>query len=46
MTKREFIAACQERLIDPGVALEESSIQAALVDRDDEYVLALLDSEF
>lgn len=46
MKKYEFIVECNDRFIDPEIALENDEIQKALRDRDDEKVKALLDSEF
>jgi len=46
MTHINFIAACGERLIDVGIALENEAIRAALVAGDEALVISLLDSEF
>ena len=46
MTKLEFISACESRLIDVGIALESDDIQDALIARDDEKVIEILDTEF
>ena len=46
MTKFEFLCECGQRLIDPGIALENENIEKALIERDSEKVIALLESEF
>ena len=46
MTKIEFVALCGEYLIDPGLACESEAIRKALLNRDDEEVKRLLESEF
>lgn len=46
MTKSEFMYECGKRLIEPSIALENESIEKALIERDGEKVITLLDSEF
>mgnify|MGYP001448202754 CR=1 FL=1 len=46
MTKSEFMYECGKRLIEPSIALENESIEAALLARDYEKVVSLLDNEF
>lgn len=46
MTKAEFFALCEERLIDPSIALESEAVIAALRAKDPQAVIAALDSEF
>jgi len=46
MKLSEFTSACQELLIDPGIALEDDEIQEALRQRDDEKILKLLKENF
>ena len=46
MTAIEFNAECEERLIAPGVALENEKLRRALGGRDDERVIEILDTEF
>jgi len=46
MTANQFNAECCSRTIDPQVALENDSVQDALLARDDEAVIVLLSSEF
>lgn len=46
MTQLKFIYLCNERLIDPDIALENEEIQDALEDKDDVQVVYLLDTEF
>jgi hypothetical protein len=46
MTQNEFNAACVSRTIDPGIALENDNVIAALEARDDDAVFTALDTEF
>ena len=46
MTQSQFIAACDERFIDEGVALENDEVCEALQTRNDAKVIELLDNEF
>jgi hypothetical protein len=46
MTANEFNALCQERTIDPSLALENPDIVEALKDRDDEAVVTILNNQF
>lgn len=46
MTASEFVAACLERDIYPGIAAENEAVRRALIERDDARVLKLLDEEF
>ena len=46
MTELEFIAECEKRMIAPSLAIEDEGIVNALLERDKEKVLALLDNEF
>lgn len=46
MTKTEFVTLCQERTIDPSLALENDAILEALQAKDYNKVVELLDSEF
>lgn len=46
MTKTEFMVECGKRLIDVDVALDNASIQNALMERNDEGVIDALNSEF
>ena len=46
MTKSQFVIACNERLIDPSVALENESLAHALRAGDNEKVIEILDNEF
>lgn len=46
MTKTEFMTLCQERTIDPSLALENDAIIEALQAKDDDKVVELLDNEF
>jgi hypothetical protein len=46
MTNTRFQELCGERLIDVDVALDNDIIRCALLERDDEAVIELLDSEF
>ena len=46
MTHSQFQALCGERLIDPDIALDNELIQCALLERDDDAVVELLDSQY
>jgi len=46
MTRLEFTAECETRLIDVDVALEDAEVVQALRDQDDSRVLAALDNNF
>jgi hypothetical protein len=46
MTKTEFMTLCQERTIDPSLALENDAIIEALQAKDDDKVVELLNNEF
>jgi len=46
MTELEFITECEKRMISPSLAIEDEGIVNALLERDKEKVLALLDNEF
>jgi hypothetical protein len=46
MTANTFVIECEERLVDPAIALDNDFIRAALEEGDDFLVLELLDSEF
>jgi hypothetical protein len=46
MTKLEFMAQCEERCIDPSIALENDDIVQALKEKDDSKVVELLDTQF
>jgi hypothetical protein len=46
MTKTEFMTLCQERTIDPSLALENDAIIEALQSKDDDKVVELLNNEF
>jgi hypothetical protein len=46
MTVNQFAFYCQSRTLDPEMVLENEKIKEALLDRDDEKVFELLDSEF
>jgi hypothetical protein len=46
MTQNEFNALCQERTIDPSLALENDNLVEALKARDDEAVVIILNNEF
>lgn len=46
MTQTEFNTLCQERTIDPSLALENDELVQALKNRDDEAVVAILNNQF
>ena len=46
MTKNEFFTECNQRYIDPGVALENHELIDALQSRDDQRVIDILDNQF
>jgi hypothetical protein len=46
MNRHDFYALCGELLIDPGIALENDDLRAALRDRDDAEVERILTEEF
>lgn len=46
MTQNEFNTLCQERTIDPNLALENDELVQALRDRDDEAVVNILNNQF
>ena len=46
MTEQQFLTECNDRLIDPALALENEDIHAALANRKDSKVIKLLDTEF
>jgi len=46
MTSNQFNAECATRLIDVVVALENADIKNALMEKDDQLVIELLNSEF
>lgn len=46
MTELEFILECEKRMIAPSIALEDDGIVSALLARDKEKVIELLDNEF
>ena len=46
MTKLEFVIACGEVLIDPGMALENEDLHMALIQGNDEEVRRILHEDF
>ena len=46
MTKSEFILMCEERLIDPSIALENDDIVKALKANDLNKLVSVLDTQF
>jgi len=46
MTVNEFAAECEERCIQPSIAMEQEGVEQALSDRDDDRVRELLDTAF
>jgi len=46
MTQNQFLALCNEHLIDPSVALENTDVVEALKNRDDEAVVEALTNSF
>ena len=46
MTELDFVFECNDRFIDPDVAIENDIIKKALSSRDDATVLELLEQEF
>jgi len=46
MTYQKFISECNERLIDPAIALENELIELYLIKGLDDIVIRLLDTEF
>lgn len=46
MTKLEFFCECGQRLIDPGIAVENDHLKQALEEKDDDKVRKILDEEF
>ena len=46
MTRLEFYQLCETYLVAPSIALENISIADALAHKDDERVIALMESEF
>jgi hypothetical protein len=46
MTQNQFLALCNEHLVDPGIALENPAIVEALETRNDEAVIAALTNDF
>ena len=46
MTKHEFLSECGSRYIDVNIALENNDLREALLDRDDDKVIEILDNEF
>ena len=46
MTMNDFVAICEEHLIDPELALENDAVRAALATRDDNQVTRVLSEEF
>jgi len=46
MTRHHFMMLCGELLIDPGLALENDALCAALAEGDDEEVERILTEEF
>jgi hypothetical protein len=46
MTKEKFLTECYARYIYPKIALENEELQDALVARDDDKVIEILDNEF
>ncbi len=46
MTKHEFLSECGSRYIDVNIALENNDLRDALLERDDDKVIEILDNEF
>jgi hypothetical protein len=46
MTRHEFLMACGEALIDPGIALENDELRDALCCGDDAEVLRIITEDF
>lgn len=46
MTQFEFIRECQERTIDPAIAIENGNIREALRDKNKAEVIRILNEEF
>ena len=46
MNKHEFLSECGSRYIDVNIALENNDLRDALLDRDDDKVIEILDNEF
>lgn len=46
MTKSEFIAICNEKTIDPAIALENNDVREALKDKDIITLIDVLNNQF
>lgn len=46
MTRNEFNELCETHLIQPTIALENGGIVQALLERNDERVIEILETEF
>jgi hypothetical protein len=46
MTKNEFMALCNEKTIDPALALENDDVRQALRLNDVFWLIAILDNQF
>jgi hypothetical protein len=46
MTQNQFVALCEQHLVDPAIALENENVVKALNDRNDQEVERLLTEEF
>jgi hypothetical protein len=46
MTRNDFAAICIERLIDPGLALENDDVKQAIRLDDVYWLIAILDNQF
>jgi hypothetical protein len=46
MTKSEFVAICEEKTIDPSIALENDKVVNAIKSNDVALLINILDNEF
>lgn len=46
MTKSDFVAICNEHLIDPSIALENDDVKQAIRLDDVFWLVAILDNQF
>jgi hypothetical protein len=46
MTKNDFISICNEKMIEPGLALENDDVKQAIRLNDVYWLIAILDNQF
>lgn len=46
MTHNDFIAICNDKLIEPGIALENDDVREAIKLDDVYWLIAILDNQF